>query len=84
MKTFKHLEFRPHPLGNGSVMSRVEFDNGTFISVVGGCDGLYGNGKTSFEVMSTVTLRRANGVDGWLSKREITRRMKYLQSLKKV
>lgn len=47
MKTFKDLEFIPHSIGMGGVMSRITFDNGYGVSVVctphtyGGDFGLY-------------------------------------------
>ena len=47
MKTFNDLEFKPHSIGMGGVMSRIEFDNGYGASVVctpftyGGDKGLY-------------------------------------------
>jgi hypothetical protein len=84
MKTFKDLQFEPHSIIDTAVQAKMYFDNGTFISVVGGKAGsmLYGNGTTSFEVLSTVSERKPNGVDGWLSKSQVTSRMRYLQSLK--
>ena len=33
MKTFKHLAFKNHPIGDG-VQSRMDFDNGFGVSVV--------------------------------------------------
>ena len=56
MKTFKDLEFKPHTAIKEAVHAQLVFDNGNYISVVGG-EGLYGNGRTSFEVKSTVTDR---------------------------
>ena len=47
MKTFKDLEFRPHPNHMGGVQAIAEFDNGFGASIVktpytyGGKDGLY-------------------------------------------
>lgn len=81
IKTFKDLKFNPHTVVKGAVHARLSFDNGTFISVVGGGNGLYGDGITSFEVLSTVTKNSVKGVNGWLSKKQVTRRMRYLQSL---
>jgi hypothetical protein len=37
MKTFKDLEFKPHPNGNG-IISHLDFDNGFTISVIAGRD----------------------------------------------
>jgi hypothetical protein len=81
MKTFKDLRFRPHAALKDAVHARLKFDNGTYISVVGGHKSLYGNGRTSFEVKSTITDRK-NTVSGWLSVSQITSRMKYLQGLR--
>lgn len=81
MKTFKHLEFKPHSAVRGAVHARLVFDNGAYISVVGGADGLYGNGTSSFEIMSTITDKQ-NTVNGWLTKKQVTDRMRYLQTLK--
>lgn len=50
MKTFEDLEFNPHPNGMGGKLAQMELGNGYKISVVGGGKGLYGNGKTTFEV----------------------------------
>jgi len=81
MKTFKDLIFRPHAVFKEAVHARLKFDNGTYISVVGGHPTQYGNGKTSFEIKSTITDRK-NEVIGWLSVGQITTRMKYLQGLR--
>jgi len=80
MKTFKDLEFKPHTIAKGGVHAQMDFDNGTYISVVGGATGLYGNGSTSFEVMSTVTENTSRGVEGGLSKKQVSDHMRYLQS----
>ena len=60
LKTFEDLKFQPHPNSHTTnlflsgehkgVQSVLEFDNGHFVSVVGGMRGLYGDGKTTFEV----------------------------------
>jgi hypothetical protein len=50
MKTFNDLEFGPHPNGMGGKIAQMELGNGYKISVVGGSRGLYGDGKTTFEV----------------------------------
>lgn len=83
MKTFKHLDFKPHKNVNGGVHALLNFNNGTYISVVGGPSFLYGNGTSSFEVKSTITDKK-NNVSGWLSKKQVTSRMRYLQSLPKI
>ncbi len=97
MKTFEDLEFGPHRMTNRTpemeafwrhtveldrpyhpeIQARQKFDNGTYISVVGG--GLfYGDGVETFEVMDTCT---GGGVEGHLTKEQVTERMKALQEL---
>jgi len=80
MKTFKDLQFTSHSIKN-AVMAYLEFDNGTYISVVGG-GGLYGDGKKTFEIMTTKTEEQNGSVEGWLSKDQITERMLELQKIK--
>ena len=46
----KELNFLPHPNGVGGVQCKIDTDNGYTISIVGGGLGLYGDGKTTFEV----------------------------------
>jgi hypothetical protein len=46
----KDLKFLPHPNGVGGVQCKIKTDNGYTISIVGGGLGLYGDGKTTFEV----------------------------------
>ena len=80
MKTFKDLQFKPHKNSKGSVAAFMEFDNGSWISVVGGKDTfLKGNGTTSFEIMSNVTENTEQGVETWLTPGKITQRMRWLQ-----
>jgi intein/homing endonuclease len=45
----KELNFRPHSTVKGGVQCKIKTDNGYTISIVGG-HGLYGDGKTTFEV----------------------------------
>ena len=81
MKTFKHLEFKAHGSVEDGVHAFMEFDNGSWISVIGGGSGqlLKGNGTTSFEIMSNVTEKTGLGVEGWLTPAKITERMRWLQ-----
>ena len=79
MKTFKNLEFKPHRIVPDGIQAYIEFENGTWLSVVAG-EGLYGNGDNSFEIMSSSTNRTLRGVKGWLSKKQITSHMRYLQT----
>ena len=81
MKTFKDLEFKAHGRVEGGVHAKMQFDNGSWISVVGGGDGqfLKGNGTTSFEIMSNVTEKRDCGVECWITPQKISERMRWLQ-----
>ena len=78
---FKDLVFKRHKIVTNGVQAKMQFNNGEWISVVGGTEncGLYGNGITSFEVMSSVTEKTKNGVKGWLSKKQVDAHMRYLQ-----
>jgi hypothetical protein len=81
MKTFKHLEFKAHKNVEDGVHAKMQFDNGSWISVVGGGEfnSLMGDGITSFEIMSNVTEKTEHGVEGWLTPAKITERMRWLQ-----
>lgn len=79
-KGFKDLEFEAHEVIEGAVQARINFSNGEWISVVGGGLGLYGNGTTSFEIMSSSTSKNDSGVKGYLSKNQVDRHIKYLQT----
>jgi hypothetical protein len=80
MKKFNDLEFKAHKSIKTATASYIEFTNGEWISVIGCLEGnFYGNGITSFEVMSSSTEKTQRGVKGWLSKAQITRHMIYLQ-----
>jgi hypothetical protein len=78
VKTFDDLVFKPH--GNafnvGAIQAVMKFDNGHSISVVGGGQGLYGNGVSSFEAWASWQ----DDVQGWLSKDEVTELMLETQS----
>lgn len=87
MKTFDDLVFKPHPMGRGSVMARLDLGNDIEVSVVGG-PGLYGNGTTSFEVAAFyitlgkfVPMEDGNDVSGWNSKKEVTKIINRLENL---
>lgn len=49
LKTFDDLKFGPHYM-MAAVQAKLSFDNGHFVSVVGGDGGLYGDGVSTFEV----------------------------------
>lgn len=82
LKTFTDLKFKKHSVIENSVSAFIEFNNGHFISVVGGDSKsfLYGNGSTSFEVMSSLKVKDTNLVKGWQSEKQVTAHMKYLQN----
>lgn len=48
--TFDDLVFTPHTVVPGGKKAYMEFPNGTNVSVVGGGQGIYGDGKKTFEV----------------------------------
>lgn len=47
---FSDVKFTPHTIIPEGVQARVEFPNGTYASIVGGKSGVYGDGKTTFEI----------------------------------
>ena len=77
MKTFNDLEFGPHPNGMGGKLAQMDLGNGYKISVVGGGRGLYGDGKTTFEVAmfdrmgEMIVLGENDQVLGWQTIDEI-------------
>ncbi len=80
MKKFEDLEFGQHKAITTAKSAYIEFPNGEWISVIGCTEGsFYGNGSTSFEIMSSSTEKTQRGVKGWLSKKQISRHMIYLQ-----
>jgi hypothetical protein len=54
IKTFRDLEFKLHPNSHGlydkGVLATLNFDNGHWISVIGGAMGMYGDGVNTFEI----------------------------------
>jgi hypothetical protein len=87
MKTFDDLVFKPHVIGRGAVQARLDLGNDIEVSVVGG-NGLYGNGKTTFEVAAFyktlgkfVPMPGGEDVSGYNSKEEVTEIINYLQNL---
>ena len=79
IKIFSDLKFTPHSVVPKAVMSSLDFDNNHFVSVVGGGEGLYGDGVTTFEVGFP---DEADGiaVEGYLSPEEVTELMLHIQS----
>ena len=83
IKSFKDLKFVPHDVipAAGAVRAFLEFDNGHFVSVVGGAAGLYGDGKETFE-LGYIDGNDPDAVDvkGWLSPEEVTMAMIQIQA----
>lgn len=77
IKTFKDLEFKARSNGMGGIQAVMEFDNGHRISVVGGSDGLYGDGISTFEIWRSCD----DDVKGHLTMDEVTQNMSELQML---
>ena len=75
--TFEDLMFNSHPTGRGGIQAIKEFDNGHRISVVGGREGLYGDGVNTFEIWRSCD----SDVKGHLTKEEVTEQMIELQNL---
>ena len=87
MKTFDDLVFKPHAMGRGAVQAKLDLGNDIEVSVVGG-PGLYGNGKTSFEVAAFyktlgkfVPFEDGQDVSGYNSKDEVTKIINRLENL---
>ena len=76
---FEDLQFKPHKMKLSAVQAIMEFDNGHRISVVGGGQGLYGDGVHTFEIWRSCD----DDVKGWLSSEEVTEQMVSLQELPK-
>ena len=87
MKTFDDLIFKPHPMGRGAVQAKLDLGNDILVSVVGG-DGLYGDGKNTFEVAafyktinSFVPMPDGEDVSGWNTEEQVTKIINYLENL---
>ena len=78
---FKDLEFTPHKYINSAVSCYIRFTDEEYISIVGGNknSGLYGDGKTSFEIKSNLTDLTKNGVLYYVSKEEVNEHLKQVQ-----
>ena len=81
IKTFRDLEFKPHPNNYGlydkGVQAKLNFDNGHWISVIGGAMGMYGDGVNTFEIWRSCD----SDVKGYLTPEEVTEEMVELQKL---
>jgi hypothetical protein len=79
MKTFKDLEFRPHPSNQG-VQATIDFDNGRGASVIqapfsyGGKSGLYEVAIFHNDVID-------GEVHGWLTEENVTKLLIKTQQL---
>jgi hypothetical protein len=88
MKTFKDLQFEPHPMGGG-VISRITFDNGYGASVVkgehtyGGRDGLYELAVISPNGQLDYTTPITDDVIGYLRPEDVTDVLIKIQQLPK-
>lgn len=81
MKTFKDLEFKPHPSERGGVQATIDFDNGRGASVIcapfsyGGKSGLYELAIFHNDVID------GGEVHGWLTEDKVTELLKQAQEL---
>jgi|TARA_R110000782_G_scaffold188720_1_gene278742 hypothetical protein len=82
IKMFSDLIFEPHKVVSQGLQSKLNFENGYFVSVVGGGVGLYGDGVTSFEVGFN-DISGEFDVVGHLSTEEVTELMVDIQSIPK-
>ena len=77
MKTFKDLKFKTHPLGERhGIQALINFDDGSQISVIQGPN--FYSSELTYEMMSN-RFHRKDDVRGYLSPRQITRHMIYIQ-----
>ena len=88
MKTFKDLQFKPHPNWSDGVQATMDFDNGYGVSVIksefsyGGSDGKYElavikDGQCCYDTPIT------DDVLGHLEESDVTDAMKKVQELAK-
>ena len=77
MKTFKDLVFKTHGMGKEyGIQARTILADGTEISVIQGKH--FYNGIGSYEMMSC-RVKQNSGVRGWLTPKQITAHMIYVQ-----
>jgi hypothetical protein len=87
MKTFKDLEFKPHPNHMGGVQAIAEFDNGFGASIVktpytyGGKEGLYELAVLDSDGHLTYATSVTNDVLGYLSEQDVTEVLIKIQQL---
>ena len=80
LKTFSDLKFGRHANDwmESAVQSVLTFDNKHYVSVIGGGQGLYGDGVKTFEVGFPLPDDSID-VEGWLSPEEVTSLMIKIQ-----
>ena len=89
MKTFKDLQFKKHPIGEG-IMGRIIFDNGYGVSVVktpytyGGDKDLYELAVLDKDGNLTYDTPITNDVIGYLRPEDVTDVMEKIQKLENV
>ena len=71
---FEDIQFHPHGVVPAGVQAILNFGE-KYISVVGGGEGLYGDGKTSFEVLTS----EMEDVEGHIGKDRVTEILLELQ-----
>lgn len=83
LKTFEDLKFKQHSNTwmEGAIQGYLDFDNGHFVSVVGGSQGLYGDGVNTFEVGYPLPDYSID-VEGWLESENVTKLMFKIQMKK--
>jgi hypothetical protein len=87
VKTFKDLEFNPHPSGMGGVQARIQFDNGYGASVVktpytyGGDKGLYELAVLDSDGHLTYATPVTDDVIGYLRPEDVTDVLDKIQQL---
>ena len=81
MKTFNDLDFKDHSIHRDGLAKEavMTFEDGSNISVLKGSRSLHGfycSGDT-FEIMSS--RMSGDGVKGWVTEKQITTHMRYIQ-----
>jgi len=79
------LKFEQHRVYKDGVQAFIKFPNGQWCSIVGApytkdFGRLYGDGSTSFEIMSSSTEKNSRMVKGYLSKRQVMNHLRYLRN----
>ena len=82
---FTDIKFKQHKFYKDGVQAFIKFPNGEWCSIVGApytedVGRLYGNGTTSFEIMSSSTEKTIRGVKGYLTKTQVMNHLRYLRN----